>query len=181
MAKFYSELDQTLRDFIVEQKLFFTASAPNQGRVNLSPKGIDTFRCIDNKTVAYLDLTGSGNETAAHLHENGRLTIMFCSFSEQPLILRLYGHGKAIRPQHEEWQEFYPLFESVPGERQIVVLKIEAAQTSCGFGVPLYEFKQQRETLIAWAGKKGESGIEQYWHDKNQKSIDGLPTQIFED
>lgn len=181
MAKFYSELTPSLQEFIAEQKLFFTASAPTEGRVNLSPKGIDTFRCIDSKTVAYLDLTGSGNETAAHLHENGRLTIMFCSFTEQPLILRLYGQGKAIRPRHPEWQNFSPLFEAIPGTRQIVVLKVEAAQTSCGFGVPLYEFKQQRETLIDWAEKKGDSGIEQYWHDKNQKSIDGLPTQIFND
>lgn len=181
MAKFYSELTSSLREFIAEQKLFFTASAPTEGRVNLSPKGIDTFRCIDSKTVAYLDLTGSGNETAAHLHENRRMTIMFCSFTEQPLILRLYGQGKAIRPRHPEWQEFYPLFNVTPGERQIMVLTVEAAQTSCGYGVPLYEFKQQRETLINWAEKKGDSGIEQYWHDKNQKSIDGLPTQIFSD
>jgi hypothetical protein len=181
MAKFYSELTPSLQEFIAEQKLFFTASAPMEGRVNLSPKGIDTFRCIDPKTVAYLDLTGSGNETAAHLHEDGRLTIMFCSFTEQPLILRLYGQGKAIRPRHPEWQDFSPLFKDIPGTRQIVVLKVEAAQTSCGFGVPLYEFKQQRETLIDWAEKKGDSGIEQYWHDKNQKSIDGLPTKIFND
>lgn len=181
MAKFYSELTPSLQEFIAEQKLFFTASAPTEGRVNLSPKGIDTFRCIDPKTVAYLDLTGSGNETAAHLYENGRLTIMFCSFTEQPLILRLYGQGKAIRPRHPEWHEFYPLFEATPGERQIIVLNIEAAQTSCGYGVPLYEFRQQRETLINWAEKKGDSGIEQYWHDKNQQSIDGLPTKIFED
>jgi hypothetical protein len=181
MAKFYSELTPSLQEFIAEQKLFFTASAPTEGRVNLSPKGIDTFRCINPKTVAYLDLTGSGNETAAHLHENGRMTIMFCSFTEQPLILRLYGQGKALRPRHLEWQEFHPLFDATPGERQIVVLNIEAVQTSCGFGVPLYEFKQQRETLIDWAAKKGDSGIEQYWHDKNQKSIDGLPTRIFND
>ncbi|NJL36436.1 MAG: pyridoxamine 5'-phosphate oxidase family protein [Leptolyngbyaceae cyanobacterium RM2_2_4] len=181
MAKFYSKLTPALQEFIAEQKLFFTASAPIEGRVNLSPKGIDTFRCIDSKTVAYLDLTGSGNETAAHLHENGRLTVMFCSFTEQPLILRLYGQGKAIRPRHSEWQKFYSLFEAIPGERQVIVLDIEAAQTSCGFGVPLYEFKQQRETLIDWAEKKGNSGIEQYWHNKNQKSIDGLPTKIFED
>lgn len=181
MAKFYSELTPSLQEFIAEQKLFFTASAATEGRVNLSPKGIDTFRCINSKTVAYLDLTGSGNETAAHLHDNGRLTIMFCSFTEQPLILRLYGQGKAIRPRHSAWQELYPLFDTTPGERQIVMLNIEAAQTSCGYGVPLYEFKQQRKTLIDWAEKKGDSGIEQYWHDKNQKSIDGLPTKIFND
>ena len=98
MAKFYSQLTPELRDFIEQQKLFFTATAPTQGRINVSPKGIDTFRCVDDQSVAYLDLTGSGNETAAHLHENGRITIMFCSFSEQPLILRLYGSGNVIHP-----------------------------------------------------------------------------------
>ncbi|MGA9378943.1 MAG: pyridoxamine 5'-phosphate oxidase family protein, partial [Phormidium sp.] len=107
MAKFYTELDDNLRQFIAEQKVFFTATAPNSGRINLSPKGIDTFRCVDAKTVAYLDLTGSGNETAAHLYENGRMTIMFCSFTEKPLILRLYGKGKVVSPKNAEWSKFY--------------------------------------------------------------------------
>ena len=180
MAKFYSELNSSLRDFIQEQKLFFTATAPLQGRINLSPKGIDTFRCIDDQTVAYLDLTGSGNETAAHLKENGRMTIMFCSFSEKPLILRLYGKGRVIRSKDEEWESFYSLFDSLPGERQIIVLDIESVQTSCGYGVPLYEFKQERNTLIEWAQKKGEQGIKEYWQAKNLTSIDGLPTQLLE-
>ncbi|MEW6494148.1 MAG: pyridoxamine 5'-phosphate oxidase family protein [Cyanobacteriota bacterium] len=181
MAKFYSELNSSLQDFIQEQKLFFTATAPLQGRINLSPKGIDTFRCIDNQTVAYLDLTGSGNETAAHLTENGRMTLMFCSFSEKPLILRLYGKGRVIRSRDEEWQSFYSLFDFLPGERQIIVLGIESVQTSCGYGVPLYEFKQERNTLIEWAEKKGEQGIKEYWQAKNLTSIDGLPTQLLED
>lgn len=180
MAKFYTELNESLMQFIAEQKMFFTATAPTQGRVNLSPKGIDTFRCLDPHMVAYLDLTGSGNETAAHLHENGRMTIMFCSFSAQPLILRLYGHGRAIRPQHKEWNVLYPHFDPLPGKRQIVLLHVDAAQTSCGYGVPLYDFKAERETLVKWADKKGDAGILQYWQEKNQKSIDGLPTKIFE-
>ncbi|HEY9668286.1 MAG TPA: pyridoxamine 5'-phosphate oxidase family protein [Coleofasciculaceae cyanobacterium] len=180
MAKFYSEINSSLQDFIKEQKIFFTATAPQQGRINLSPKGIDTFCCIDSQTVAYLDLTGSGNETAAHLNENGRMTIMFCSFTEKPLILRLYGQGRVIHPRDREWQTFYPLFEALPGERQIVVLNVESAQTSCGYGVPLYEFQQQRETLIEWAAKKGEQGIKEYWDAKNLKSIDGLPTKLLE-
>src|SRR5918999_5010523 len=108
MAKFYTRLDEGLRGFIGEQKMFFTATAPTEGRINLSPKGMDTFRCIDHKTVAYLDLTGSGNETAAHLTENGRMTLMFCSFAEKPLILRLYGHGQVIQPRHQAWTDFYP-------------------------------------------------------------------------
>ena len=181
MAKFYSDLDASLQNFIKEQKIFFTATAPQKGRINLSPKGIDSFRCIDNKTVAYLDLTGSGNETSAHLNEDSRMTIMFCSFSDNPLILRLYGQGKVIRPRDKEWQTFYSLFKPLPGERQIIVLEIDSAQTSCGFGVPVYEFKEERKTLIEWANKKGEQGIYEYWEAKNLKSIDGLPTKLLED
>ena len=181
MAKFYSDLDASLQDFIKEQKIFFTATAPQKGRINLSPKGIDTFRCIDNKTVAYLDLTGSGNETSAHLNEDSRMTIMFCSFSDNPLILRLYGQGKVIRPRDKEWLSFYSLFKPLPGERQIIVLEVDCAQTSCGFGVPVYEFKEERKTLIEWANKKGEQGIYEYWEAKNLKSIDGLPTKLLED
>jgi hypothetical protein len=181
MAKFYSRLTQELRDFIQAQKIFFTATAPSKGRINLSPKGMDTFRCLDDKTVAYLDLTGSGNETAAHLQENGRMTIMFCSFSEEPLILRLYGKGKVCRPRDREWKTFYSLFQILSGERQIIVLEIESLQTSCGYGVPIYELKEERKKLIHWAKKKGETGIQQYWQEKNQTSIDGLPTKLLED
>lgn len=181
MAKFYSEINQDLREFIKEQKIFFTATAPDQGRINLSPKGINTFRCIDSKTVAYLDLTGSGNETSAHLLENGRMTIMFCSFTEKPLILRLYGHGQVIRPRDKEWETVYSLFNSLPGERQIIVLNVESAQTSCGYGVPLYDLKADRETLLKWANKKGKQGINEYWQTKNLESIDGLPTNLLED
>jgi len=181
MAKFYSELNETLLEFIEAQKLFFTATAPIEGRINISPKGMDTFRCIDNKAVAYLDLTGSGNETAAHLNENGRMTIMFCSFSEQPLILRLYGYGKVVSPRHKEWQELHYLFDSLAGERQIIVLEINSVQTACGFGVPIFELKSERELLVQWANKKGKDEMTEYWRTKNQKSIDGLPTKIFEE
>ena|SRR4028119_529045 len=181
MAKFYREIPPSLQDFIQEQKLFFTATAPQQGRINLSPKGIDTFRCIDSKSVAYLDLTGSGNETAAHLIENDRMTIMFCSFSEEPMILRLYGQGSVIRSRDKEWERFHSLFDYLPGERQIIVLAVDSVQTSCGYGVPLYAFKQERGTLLEWATKKGEQGIQEYWTAKNQKTIDGLPTKLLED
>lgn len=181
MAKFYSEINPTLQNFIKEQKIFFTATAPHQGRINLSPKGIDTFRCIDSKTIAYLDLTGSGNETAAHLQDDNRMTIMFCSFSENPLILRLYGQAKVFHPRNQDWQIFHSLFNPTPGERQIIVCNIDSVQTSCGFGVPLYEFKQERKMLIDWAAKKGEQSIYQYWQEKNLKSIDGLPTNLLND
>ena len=180
MAKFFSELDGALRSFIREQKIFFTASAPVDGRINLSPKGMDTFRCLDAKRVAYLDLTGSGNETAAHLLENGRLTIMFCSFSEKPLILRLYGRGRVVRPRDAEWEELRAEFGPAVGERQIILLDIVSGQTSCGFAVPVYELKEERPTLTEWTEKKGEEGITTYWREKNQTSIDGLPTRLCE-
>lgn len=178
MAKFYTELDNSLRRFIAEQKIFFTASAPNDGRVNLSPKGMDSFRCLDRKTVAYLDLTGSGNETAAHIFENGRLTIMFCSFTEKPLILRLYGRGRVVRKNDEDWNRLYSNFTPIVGERQIIVLEIESLQTSCGFAVPVYELKEEREKLVEWAENKGENGLLEYRQTKNQISIDGLPTHL---
>lgn len=178
MAKFYTELDNSLRRFIAEQKIFFTASAPNDGRVNLSPKGMDSFRCLDSKTVAYLDLTGSGNETAAHIFENGRLTIMFCSFTEKPLILRLYGRGRVILKNDEDWNRLYSNFTPIVGERQIIVLEIESLQTSCGFAVPVYELKEEREKLVEWAENKGENGLLEYRQTKNQISIDGLPTHL---
>lgn len=178
MAKFYKTLDDNLKEFIREQKIFFTASAARDGRINLSPKGMDTFRCLDESTIAYLDLTGSGNETAAHLLENGRLTIMFCSFTDKPLILRLYGTGEIVRPNSEKWNDLHRNFIPLAGERQIVVLHVESLQTSCGFGVPVYELKTEREKLVEWAESKGESGLEKYRANKNKVSIDNLPTGI---
>jgi hypothetical protein len=178
MAKFYSQLTSELQTFIQNQKIFFTATAPISGRINLSPKGIDTFRCLDTNTVAYLDLTGSGNETAAHLYENGRMTIMFCSFTENPLILRLYGRGEVIQTKSDRAIQLNSFFTDIPGKRQIILLNIESIQTSCGFGVPVYEFQQERQTLIDWAADKGELGIQQYQQQKNLQSIDGLPTNL---
>lgn len=176
MAKVYPALTDELMAFIQAQHMFFTASAPNEGRVNLSPKGIDTFRFFSPNAVGYLDLTGSGNETAAHLHQNGRITIMFCSFSKKPLILRLYGQGRMIRPRDPEWAETYAEFEPVVGDRQIMLMEVQTVQTSCGYGVPQFEFQQQRDTLITWAKNKGDEGLLAYREEKNQTSIDGLPT-----
>ena len=181
MAEFYSQLTTGLQEFIAQQKIFFTATAPTEGRINLSPKGIDTFRYIDNTTVAYLDLTGSGNETAAHLHENGRITIMFCSFTKKPLILRLYGQGTVIDLNSDRASELGSLFSDFPGARQIILLNIESAQTSCGYGVPIFEFQEERQTLITWAKNKGERGIQKYQKQNNLKSIDGLQTKLFSD
>jgi Pyridoxamine 5'-phosphate oxidase len=175
---FFDQLDEKLSKFIGEQKMFFTASAPISGRINLSPKGIDSFRVFDNKTVGYMDLTGSGNETAAHIYENERLTIMFCSFTDKPLILRLYGRGEVVKNGSEKWKTFENLFEHYFGERQIILLNVESVQTSCGFGVPVFELIEERKTLINWAEGKDEEKIEAYWRQKNLTSIDGLPTHL---
>lgn len=178
MANFQTALTPKLRDFIARQRMFFTATAPltETERINLSPKGMDTFRVLSDGEVAYLDLTGSGNETTAHIHENGRLTIMFCSFEDKPLILRLYGRGEVILPPDDAWRELIGCFDEIAGRRQIIRLRIESIQTSCGFGVPLYAFQGHRATLEQWGEKKGEAGLRQYWREKNQTSIDGLPT-----
>jgi len=182
MAKFYETLTPDLQRFIAEQKIFFVATAPREGRINLSPKGMDTFRCLDERNVGYLDVTGSGNETAAHLEENGRITFMFCSFGEKPLILKLYGRGRVIRPRDPAWQEWHGHFPVMPGERQIILMELHSAQTSCGYGVPVVEgILRERETLRRWAEKKGEEGIRRYWERNNLTSIDGLPTHLLDD
>jgi pyridoxamine 5'-phosphate oxidase-like protein len=178
MGKFYTEITPELKEFIAEQQMFFTATAAATGRINLSPKGIDTLRQLDDNTVAYLDLTGSGNETAALLEVDGRMTIMFCSFAGKPWILRLYGKGEVVQLDSERGRALHPLFGSMPGERHIIVLHVESAQTSCGMAVPLYEYKEQRDLLIDWAAKKGPDGMKEYRRAKNAVSIDGLPTGL---
>lgn len=180
MAKLFDCITDELQTFIAKQHLFFVATAPLSatGHVNLSPKGLDCFKVISKHQVAYLDLTGSGNETSAHLQENGRITFMFCAFAGQPSILRLYGQGKVLLPHSEHWDEWIAQFPDLPGIRQIVVAEIDRVQTSCGFGVPLFEYQQQRDNLPTWAAKKGAQGIEEYQQRKNQISIDGLPTPL---
>ena len=174
MANFFTALNDDLKAFIAEQKLFFVATAPSAGRLNLSPKGLDTFRCLDDRTVAYLDLTGSGNETAAHLVDDGRMTVMFCSFTRKPLILRLYGHGRVVQPHDEAWPALFAHFDPVPGQRQIIVLDVDSVQTSCGYAVPQFAFQAERDTLRRWAEHKGEEELAAYRAKKNQRSIDGL-------
>lgn len=178
MASFFPELTDKLQEFIAAQKVFFVASAPRAGRVNLSPKGMQTLRCVDARTVAYLDLTGSGNETAAHIADNGRVTLMMCGFEAAPLILRIYGQGTVIRPWQPEWSTWAPRFELLPGTRQIIVVRIESVQTSCGAAVPQYDFVAERPKLCQWAESKGDEGLAQYREAKNQLSIDGLPTHL---
>ena len=181
MARFYSALETKHRDFIAAQKLFFTASGTASSRLNLSPKGMDSLRVLSDTRVAYLDLTGSGNETAAHLKHDGRLTLMFCGFDTDPLILRLYGRGHVVRRQDAAWSELRRHFAELPGERQFVVLDIDSVQTSCGYAVPLYTYRGERDTLARWAEKKGTLGLLDYWREKNLVSIDGLSTGLQED
>jgi hypothetical protein len=178
MSKFYTKITSKLQKFIEAQKIFFVATAPNSGRINLSPKGMDSFRVLDENHVLWLSVTGSGNETAAHLVENERITIMFCSFEKVPNILRLYGKGKEIKPTSSSWNEVISLFPITPGTRQVFEITIETAQTSCGMSIPFFEFKGERNDLNDWAAEQGTENIEHYWKDKNQASIDGLPTHL---
>lgn len=179
MADKFDQLDQKHQDFIKAQKLFFVSTAGTDGFINLSPKGMDSFRIINNKKVIWLNLTGSGNETATHLIENNRMTIMFCSFDKRPLILRLYVRAKVIHPKDENWNKNFHLFPNHTGARQIFECDLDLAVTSCGYSIPFYEFKGERETLTKWSEKKGESGIQNYWKEKNQLSLDGKKTDLF--
>jgi hypothetical protein len=176
MAKQFERIEKPHKAFILSQKIFFTASAARDGRVNLSPKGLDCLRILGPNEVAYLDLTGSGNETSAHLKATGRLTMMFCAFEGPPLILRLYGHGRVHRRGTDAYHRLLPNFTEFVGARQIVAMAVDLVQTSCGYGVPFFDFRGDRPTMVRWAEEKGEAGLEAYWREKNTRSIDGLPT-----
>ena len=178
MAKFYNKLTTRLQKFISNQKIFFVATAPQEGRINLSPKGMDSLRVVGDNRVLWLNVTGSGNETAAHILENPRITIMMCSFEGAPNILRIYGKGRAIHPGDEDWIKVVGLFPETPGTRQIFDITVESAQTSCGMSIPFFEYKGEREELNDWAREKGKEGIEQYWQEKNLTSIDGKSTGL---
>jgi hypothetical protein len=178
MSKIYTKITSRLQKFIEAQKIFFVATAPQEGRINLSPKGMDSFKVVNENRVLWLNVTGSGNETAAHLLENERITIMFCSFEKVPNILRLYGKGKEIKPTDTAWKEVVSLFPETPGARQIFDITIDSAQTSCGMSIPFYEYKGERNDLNNWAREQGKEKMEQYWKDKNQTSIDGQPTNL---
>ena len=180
MGKFHDSIQSHHAAFIEKQKLFFVATAPlgTEGHVNLSPKGLDSFRVLSTNRVAYLDITGSGNETSAHLLENGRITFMFCAFEGAPNILRLYGTGRTILAGDEEWDALLKLFTPQLSTRQIIVADIHKVQTSCGFGVPLYEYTGERDQAQKWAESKGADGIHAYQQEKNLVSLDGLPTAL---
>ena len=180
MGKVFEAITDELAAFIGAQPVFFVATAPlgEEGHVNLSPKGLDTFRVLSPTRVAYLDLTGSGNETSAHLAENGRITFMFCAFQGSPRIVRLFGRGRTVLPGDAEWEALRPLFPDFPGVRQVIAADLDRVQTSCGYAVPRMELVGPRDTLPRWAEAKGPEGLERYRREKNAASIDGLPTPL---
>ena len=180
MAKFYDTLNPDLQDFIEAQKIFFTGTAAAEGRINVSPKGMDSLKILSPGKLIWLNLTGSGNETAAHIRQVNRLTLMWCAFEGKPLILRVYGKATAIHPKDEQWEEYLSHFSVTTGARQIFEVNIESVQTSCGFAVPLMDYREDRDILIKSSEKKGEEGIKKYWAEKNVISIDGLKTGIFD-
>lgn len=178
MGKKLDSITSELQEFIGKQKIFFVGTAADEGRVNVSPKGTDSFRVIDQNKIVWLNLTGSGNETAAHLLLNTRMTVMFCAFEGKPMILRLYGQAKIYHKRDPEFQQYIGLFPENKGSRQIIEMEVDLVQTSCGFAVPFMDFKEERETLNSWSTKQGMAGIERYWEEKNTRSLDGFETKI---
>lgn len=178
MGQRFQELSEKHIEFIAEQKIFFVGTATADSRVNVSPKGMDSLRVLGSKRVAWLNVTGSGNETSAHVQQAPRMTIMFCAFDDPPLILRLYGTAAVVHKGDAEWDRLFPLFKPLPGARQIFDVTLDLVQTSCGMGVPYFSYDGGRESLSEWATKKGEEGLKQYWEEKNQMSIDAIPTHI---
>jgi predicted pyridoxine 5'-phosphate oxidase superfamily flavin-nucleotide-binding protein len=178
MAKQFPAILPEHHDFIHAQKVFFVATAAEEGRINLSPKGMDTLRVTGPNELVWLNLTGSGNETAAHLLRNDRMTLMCCAFEGKPLILRLYGHAHLYHPRDAAYQEHIGRFPEVPGARQIIVLTVDLVQTSCGYAVPIMPFREERSVLRDWAAKQGEDRLDQYRQEKNSRSLDGWETEL---
>ena len=178
MGQRYSEISDKLKQFIEDQKIFFVGTATADSRVNISPKGMDSLRVLGKNRVVWLNVTGSGNETSAHIQETPRMTIMFAAFEGNPMILRLYGNANVIHKNDSEWNELFSLFNPIPGARQLFDLTVDLVQTSCGMAVPFFDYVEEREQLKNWALKKGDAGIKEYWLEKNQISLDGKPTQI---
>lgn len=179
MAEFFDQLNEKHIDFIGNQHIFFVGTAASSGKVNVSPKGMDSLRVLDENRIAWLNFTGSGNETAAHIQDVNRMTLMFCSFDKQPLILRVYGSADVIYPRHELFDTYIELFGEQTGTRQFFDLDIDMVQTSCGWAVPEMSMIAERKTLANYM-EKGKERLPEAWQ-KNQTSIDGLPTGIFED
>ncbi|MEM7379074.1 MAG: pyridoxamine 5'-phosphate oxidase family protein [Pseudomonadota bacterium] len=176
MAKQFPAIDAKHREFIEAQQMFFVATAAESGRVNLSPKGKDAFRVLGANRILWLNLTGSGNETAAHLKQNPRMTVMFCAFEGAPMILRLYGTARTVHEWDADWATLYGHFDPATGARQVYDMAVDLVQTSCGFAVPAYTYEDQRDILDTWAEKRGKDGVRTYWRERNGRSIDGFET-----
>lgn len=180
MGQQFSEMLDKHKEFVENQKIFFVGTATADSRVNVSPKGMDSLRVLDGNRVIWLNVTGSGNETSAHVQISPRMTIMFVAFEGNPMILRLYGKAKAIHHGDQEWEALFSLFEPIPGARQIFDMSIDLVQSSCGLSIPYFDYRGERNELKDWAAKKGAEGIQEYWIKKNQNTIDGIPTYILE-
>ena len=178
MGKRFDALQDDQIRFIGEQHVFFTGSAAPDGRVNISPKGIDSLRVLSPTRILWLNLTGSGNETAAHLRESPRMTLMWCSFSQRPVILRAFGTATVTHHGAAGWDALAAHFPILPGARQVYDLSIDLVQTSCGYAVPLMDFREDRPVLADWATKQGDAGLADYWATTNATSLDGKPTGI---
>lgn len=177
MGKVFDEITPALEEWIGKQRMFFVSTAPlaADGLLNCSPKGMDTFRVVGPREVAYLDLTGSGIETLAHLRENGRIVFMFCAFQGPPRIVRLHGHGEAVTPDAPEYEELRALFPEYPGTRAVVRAQLARISDSCGYSVPRYNYTGERDALVKWSEAKGPEALERYRRAKNARSLDGLP------
>lgn len=176
MGRAFDTITEPMQDFVAEQHLFFVSTAPTEGgHINMSPKGYESFRIIDSNRVCYLDLTGSGAETIAHLRQNGRITFMFCAFTGKPNIVRFYGNGSVVRPGDTDWDELSSHFDDLAGSRAIIVADIHRTSTACGFAVPFMDFVEDRQRLLEHWGGKTDDEIDEYWAKKNATSIDGLP------
>ncbi|SDE46022.1 pyridoxamine 5'-phosphate oxidase family protein [Ruegeria marina] len=178
MAKQFPQIDEAHRKFIEEQHIFFTGSAGPEGRVNISPKGMDSLRVIGPNRIVWMNITGSGNETAGHLLESDRMTLMWCSFTTRPLILRCYGNARTLHIGDAGWDELAALFPAHRSARQIFDMSVDRVQTSCGYAVPFMDYRSERDTMQKWVDAKSDEDIRAYWVEKNQKTIDGKPTGV---
>ena len=180
MAVKFESINKEHKAFMEKQKMFVIGSAGAEGFINVSPKGMDSFRILDENTVLWLNHTGSGNETSAHVQENGRMTIMFNSYDKAPLILKLYGQAEVFHDADDTWEDLTSFFPPYEGARQIFKMKVDLVLTSCGFGVPQYKYIGERNSLQKWAKNKGREGMKVYWSEKNVETLDGVKTNILE-
>lgn len=180
MGKQFDRIEDAHRAFIEDQHLFFVGSAGTDSRVNVSPKGMDSLRVLGPNRILWLNLTGSGNETAAHLAQVNRMTLMWCSFTTRPLILRAFGSARTLHPRDAGWEDAVAHWGAPLGARQVYDMTVDMVQTSCGYAVPFFDNPRERDTLAKWTEDKGAAGIATYWDERNRETIDGLPTGILE-